>query len=192
MDGKDYPTPWGDFIAWQAVDAQTWQSTSKVNGMVTSVSTMALGADAKTLNVDSKVSRANGESSTSSVVYQRVSGRKGLAGKWKARTVNSAPSTIVLAENGPDGVTLMAMEEKASCSAKFDGKDQPATGPGWPSGWTCSIAKKGPSGLAITWKKDGRLMYQDSMTVSADGQELTDVSSAPAASEKVKVVFDRQ
>jgi hypothetical protein len=191
-DGKDYPTPWGDVTSWKVVDKNTWQSTSKVNGKVTSVSTMTLGADGKTLKVDSKSNRANGETSKSTAEYQRVSGTSGFAGKWKARNVNTALMTLVLAANGPDGVTLTVVEEKGTCSARFDGKDHPAKGPSWPTGWTCAIAKNGATGLDVTWKKDGRVMYQDSMSVSADGKVMTDVSNAPAASEKVKVVFDRQ
>src|SRR5262245_3182478 len=79
---------------------------------------------------------------------------------------------MTLAANVADGVMLTYVEEKGSCSAKFDGKDAPATGPIWPSGWTCSIAMNGASGLDISWKKDGKLMDKDAFTVSADGNNV--------------------
>lgn len=94
--------------------------------------------------------------------------------------------------SGPDSVSLTFVEEKGACSAKFDGKDHPATGPIWPSGWTCLVAKSGASALDVTWKKDGRVMNKDTLTPSADGKTLTNVSGAPATTEKVKVVYDRQ
>jgi hypothetical protein len=99
--------------------------------------------------------RANEKTSHDTAVYQRVSGASGLTGKWKARKVTiGSPGSLVLAANGPDEVTLTSVEEKGTCAAKFDGKDHPATGPYWPAGWTCSIAKRGTSGLDMTWKKD--------------------------------------
>lgn len=44
----------------------------------------------------------------------------------------------------------------------------------------------------MTWKKDGKVMYQDTLTPSADGKTLTDAGTAPATTEKVTVVYDRQ
>lgn len=89
-------------------------------------------------------------------------------------------------------MTLTFVEEKGTCTAKFDGKDYPATGPIWPSGWTCVIAKNGASAIDVTWKKDGKVMYKDTFTPSADGKTLTDLGGAPATTEKIKAVYDRQ
>jgi hypothetical protein len=62
----------------------------------------------------------------------------------------------------------------------------------WPAGWTCVIAKNGAAALDLTWKKDGKDMYKSTMTVSADGKTLTEMTAAPGTGEKVKIVYDRQ
>lgn len=192
-DGNDYPTPWGITSAWKATDANTWENTSKANAKVVSTATLKLSSDSKTLTVDSKSIKATGDTSNDSAVYQRLSGGSGLAGKWKTKNVKiGSPGTLNIKPSGSDGLNLTWVEEKGACNAKFDGKDHPATGPIWPSGWTCSIAKNGASALDVTWKKDGKVMYRDTFTPSADGKTLTDVSGGAATTEKVKVVYDRQ
>src|SRR5262249_6246358 len=60
-DGKDYPTPWGTVAVWKAIDATSWENTSKTNGKVIGSSTLKLSADGKTLTVDSKNIKATGE-----------------------------------------------------------------------------------------------------------------------------------
>jgi len=191
-DGKEYSTPWGTSTSWKAVNATTWETTSKVQGKVTGTATMKLSADGKSLTVDSKSIKATGETSNDSAVYERVTGASGLAGKWKTKNLKiGSPGTAVIAANGADGLTLTYVEEKGNCAPKFDGKDYPATGPIWPSGWTCMIAKSG-DGFDLTWKKDGKVMYKDSFTTSPDGKVLTDLGNAAGTTEKTKAVYDRQ
>jgi hypothetical protein len=192
-DGKDYPTPWGSSSAWKAIGTNAWEVTSKTNDKVVSTATMSLAADGKTLTVDAKNVKATGETSNDSAVYQRLSGGPGLGGKWKTKNLKiGSPGTLTITPSGSDGLMLTFVEEKGTCSAKFDGKDHPATGPIWPSGWTCVIAKNGATALDVTWKKDGKAMYKDTFTPSADGKTLTDLSGAVATTEKVKAVYDRQ
>ena len=192
-DGKDYPTPWGTVAVWKTIDANTWENTNKTNGKVTGTSTLKLSADGKTLTVDSKNIKATGETSNDSATYQRVSGGPGLAGKWKTKNVKiGSPGTMNITSSGSDGVTMTFVEEKGTCGAKLDGKDYPATGPIWPAGWTCVVAKSGTSGLDVSWKKDGKVMYKDVYTASPDGKTLTDMGGAPATNEKVKAIYDRQ
>jgi hypothetical protein len=192
-DGKEYPTPWGSVTSWKNVDASTWETTNKVDGKVTGTSTLRLGADGRSLSVDSKNIKADGKSSSDSSIYQRVSGTSGLSGKWKTKNVKiGSPGTLTIADKGADGLTLTFVEEKGTCDAKFDGKDHPATGPIWPSGWTCSIAKNGATGFDVVWKKDRKVMYNDSFKISTDGKVLTNESDAPAVSEKIRAVYDRQ
>jgi hypothetical protein len=192
-DGNDYPTPWGSSSAWKAVGANQWEVTNKVDAKVVGTATLKLAADGKTLTLDAKNVRATGEVSNDTAVYQRLSGESGLTGQWKTKNLKiGAPGTMSITPSGPDGLTLTFVEEKGTCSAKFDGKDHPATGPIWPSGWTCVIAKSGATALDVTWKKDGKAMYRDTLTASADGKTLTNMSGALATTEKVKVVYDRQ
>src|SRR6202011_5122779 len=121
------------------------------NGKVSSTSTAKLSADGKTLSVDAKRVKADGGTSDDSMTFQRVSGGPGLAGKWKTKNLKtSSPETLSLTQKGSDGLTISLGNEGGVCDAKFDGKDYPATGPVWPSGWTCVIAKNGASGVDLS------------------------------------------
>src|SRR6476659_5139135 len=47
-DGKEYPTPWGATAAWKNIDANTWESTDRINGKVISTNTLKVSSDNKT------------------------------------------------------------------------------------------------------------------------------------------------
>src|SRR6266849_9365163 len=178
-DGKDNMTPWGMTMAWKTVDPKTWELTEKTNGKVTATSTVKLSDDGKTLNVDAKRVKGDGGTSNDTVALQRVSGGPGLAGKWKTKKLNTnSPQTLSLTPKGSDGITISLGNEGGLCDAKFDGKDYPATGPVWPAGWTCVVAKDGARGVNLTWRKDGKDMYKSSLMASADGKTLTETGSA--------------
>jgi hypothetical protein len=192
-DGKDNMTPWGMTVAWKAAGADTWEMIEKTNGKVTCTSTLKLSADGKMLTLDAKRVKADGGTSNDSITLQRVSGGPGLAGKWKTKNLKtSSPATLSLTQKGSDGLTISLGNEGGVCDAKFDGKDYPATGPVWPSGWTCVIAKNGARGVDLTWKKDGKDMYKSMLAVSADGKTLTETGSAAGVNEKFTVVYDKQ
>jgi hypothetical protein len=192
-DGKDYPTPWGVTVSWKNIDANTWETSEKVNGKLVSTSTLKVSPDNKTLAVDSKRAKATGEASNDSIVLNRVSGDSGLVGKWKTKNFKmSSPTTVDIAAKGAEGLTLTYVDEKGICDAMFDAKDHPARGPMWPPGWTCSISKNGARGFDLAWKKDGKPMYKTTLTVSSDGKTLTESGSAAAVNERVKMVYDRQ
>src|SRR5262249_48526627 len=123
----------------------------------------------------------------------RASGGPGLAGEWKTRNLkNSSPQTLTLNSKSSDGLTGSLGNEGGGCDARVDGKEHPAKGPGWASGWTCVIAKEGTSGIALTWKKDGKDMYKSTLVASSDGKTLTETGSAAGVNEKFTVVYDKQ
>jgi hypothetical protein len=192
-DGKEYPTPWGTSTTWRTVDASTWESTDRVNGKTMSTNTLKVSPDNKTLTVNSKRVKATGETSDDSIVLNRVSGDSGLIGKWRTKNFNvSKPGMLDIAAKGADGLVLTFVDEKGVCDAKFDGKQYPASGPMWPAGWTCTIARSGAHGFDLTWSKDGKPMFKGTFTPSNDGKTLTETASSTAIDEKMKVVYDRQ
>ena len=193
FDGKDYMTPWGMTTAWKAVDARTWEMTEKIDGKVIANSTAKLSPDGNTLTVDSKRAKADGGSADSSITLQRVSGGPGMAGRWRTRKLStSTPDTLSLIPKGSDGLTISIANEGGVCDARFDGKDYPARGPLWSSGWTCAVTKRGAGGLNLTWKMNGKDMYKSVLSVSGDGKILTETMVAAGMNEKTIVVFDRQ
>lgn len=76
--------------------------------------------------------------------------------------------------------------------AKFDGKDYRMTGPQAAAKDTFSFKKSGANSFEMTEKIDGKPVYLDTYTASADGKTLTDDGSPLSAKEPTKAVFDRQ
>jgi len=193
LDGKEYPATFGSTATWKTLSANSWETTFKLNGKVLTTDTLTLSADGKSLTVNSKGKKPNGEMLDDTTVAERVSGSSGLAGKWKTKNVKSAaPSVLEIASSGPDGVIFKIVDLDLTCNGKFDGKDHPCSGPTLGPGWTASFAKDGQSGLGMSIKNNGKEFFKLSYSVSADGKTLTENGTATGANEKTKVVYDKQ
>jgi hypothetical protein len=193
MDGKDYPALFGRTAAWKQIDANTWETVNKQDGKQFSTETTRLSPDGKTLTVNAKGSMPAGGTFDQTVVYERVSGGPGLAGKWKTKNVQtSAPTVLELAPSGGDGLAVTIPDFKITADVKFDGKDYPAVGPGLPPGLTLAIQKTGPRSFDMTEKQNGKPLFKLSFTVSADGKTLTEIGGPIGVDEKFKAVYDRQ
>jgi hypothetical protein len=193
IDGKDYPALFGSDAAWTSLGPTSWQTVWKLKGKVLSTDTLTLSADGKTLTVHTKGTKPNGEPIDDTVVSERVSGGPGLAGKWKTRNVkSSSPSVVEFAASGTDGLSFKIVDMELSCDAKLDGKDHPCSGPTLGPGWTVAFAKQGERALDMTIKNNGKVLFKNAYTVSADGKTLTENGSVLGTNEKVTVVYDRQ
>ena len=193
LDGNDYPAMFGSTAAWKSLSANSWETTWKLNGKVLTTDTLTLSADGKTLTVNSKGKKPNGEMLDDTLVAERVSGGPGLAGKWKTKNVKStAPSVLELASSGPDGLVFKIVDMDLTCNGKFDGKDHPCTGPTLGPGWAVSFVNAGPRALDMTVKNNGNVVFKLWYSVSADGKTLTENGTATGPNEKTTVVYDRQ
>ena len=192
-DGKDYPAVFGADAAWTSLGPTSWQTVWKMKGKVLSTDTLTLAADGKTLTVNTKGTKPNGEPIDDTVVAARVSGGPGLSGTWKTKNVkSSSPSVLEFAASGTDGLTFRIVDMQLSCEAKLDGKDHPCSGPTIAPGWTVMIAKQGARALDMTIKNNGKILFKSLYTVSADGKTLTDHGTVVGTKEKTTVVYDRQ
>jgi hypothetical protein len=117
-------------------------------------------------------------------------------GTWKVKqdpsVTSDAPATLTITAKGSDGITVTFGENTQTCTAKFDGKDHPATSPKEPAGWTCLVAKKGPTALEVSWKKDGKTTAISTFKASTDRKTLTYVSGSYTSVETTTVVYDRK
>jgi len=131
------------------------------------------------------------------------------AGTWKMNPAKSkyttdhpAPkSLIVTIEEQPGGMVLDAKGEDASggplhvhYSAKFDGKDYPATGAGDGSN-TVSVKRIDANTVETTNKKNGQVTTRIRSVVSEDGKTRTSTWTGPDSKgqqETWTVVFDKQ
>jgi len=193
LDGKEYPATFGSTATWKTLGANSWETTWKLNGKVLSTDTLTLSADGKSMTVNSKGKKPNGEMMDDTVTAERVSGSSGLAGKWKTKNLKSAaPSVLEITSSGGDGVTFKIVDMDLTCNGKFDGKDHPCSGPTLGPGWTASFANAGARGLDMSIKNNGKEFFKLSYSVSADGKTLTENGTATGANEKTKVVYDKQ
>ena len=193
VDGKDHPALFGRTATWKQIDANTWETVYKQDGKPLSTDTTTLSADGKTLTITSRGPKPAGGTFEQSIVYERVSGGAGLAGKWKTKTVQTGtPTLLELAPSGSDGLSIAIPDFKITSDVKFDGKDYPAVGPGVPPGLTMTIQKTGPRSFDLTEKQNGKPLFKLSFTVSDDGNTLTEIGGPVGVNEKFKVVYDRQ
>jgi len=191
MDGNEYPSLWGSTAAWKQIDDHTWETVGKMGDLVIHQTTK-ISADGKTMTVSGKGKKPNGEPIEEDSIWQRVSSGAGLVGKWKSNKVQVTSENWEFCANGDDGLTLEISDYKTECSVKFDGKGYPCTGPTMPKNFLMTARKAGPRSLEFTETMDGKVVYRDLFTVSADGKTMTDEAAAAGANEKIKVVYDKQ
>jgi hypothetical protein len=191
LDGKEYPAFWGMTACWRQVDSSTWETIYQ-QGAMTTTSVTKISPDGKTMTVKSTGKKPNGEDFQETATSARVSGGPGLAGKWKSTNVQVPTQSWEISANGDDGLTMRIVDYDAVCSVKFDGKDNQCTGPTMPKGFTISARRTGPRTLRFTEKIDGKVLFSDVFTVSADGKTMVDDSSPTGSKEKMKLLYDKQ
>jgi hypothetical protein len=193
VDGKEYTGPLGGTIVWKQIDDHTWESTYKRKGILLSTDTSKLSPDGKTITVVSKGTKPNGETFQDTAVYERISGEKGLLGGWRDKEVKiSSPGTMVIKPSGEDGLVFTSVGYKATCEAKFDGKDYPVTGPTVAEGMTMTLKRTGPRSFEVVEKQKGKPLFKSTSTVSPDGRTLTEVGGPIAVNEPYTAVYERQ
>lgn len=192
-DGKEYPAFFGSTAAWKQLDANTWQATYTLKGTVLSTDTIKVSPDGKMLTVSAKGTKPDGASFESTAEYQRLTGKAGLAGKWKSTKVAmSSPETMELAASKDDGINWQIPAYKISVDLRFDGKDYPVTGPTMPADFTIALTSMGTRSFEMVQKAGGKVVYRGTYTLSEDGKTLTAVFSPEGTNEKVTAVYDRQ
>jgi hypothetical protein len=190
VSGKDFPTPDGGTTSWREVNPTTWEATNKVNGKPIASYTLTLKGNS--IAAVMKATKPDGSALEQSSVWNRVSGGPGFLGKWKSTEMKGAPSTLAIALDGANGITISYPEFQIACKASFDGKDYAMTGAGATMKQTLAFEKAGPNSIKMTTKIAGKPFYVDVLTLSADGKTLTDDGSPVAAKEPVKAVYERQ
>jgi hypothetical protein len=188
LDGKEYKT-WFGSTSWKANGTNKWLQQSTITDGSKFVGEITLSSDGNTLTVTSKGTPAKGgQAASTTETYRRISGGPGLVGAWGLS--RSSAETLILSTAASGETTLASVEEKASCTAKFDGKDYAAKGPSM-GDVMCVFSKNGQNGFDVTWKYPGLPIGHDSIAVSADGRTLTVTSNGPQIPENTRVVYDR-
>ena len=191
IDGQEYPSLWGTTSVWKQVDPHCWETQIKM-GAMTMTQSSEVSADGKTMTVSVKGKKPNGEPMEENATWRRVSGGPGLTGTWKSNKVQVSSENWEIEANGEDGLTFKIVDYNAVCSVKFDQKEYPCTGPTMPKNFMMSAKKIGPRSIEFQETLEGKAVYHDVFTVSADGKTLVDEASPAASTEKIKIVYDKQ
>jgi hypothetical protein len=75
-------------VLFKKIDEKTYDATTKRNGTLIGASTWKLSDDGKSMAIDFKRTKANGETYEDSSTYIRTSGNNGLAGSFRGRKGN--------------------------------------------------------------------------------------------------------
>jgi hypothetical protein len=191
-DGKDYTAVTSYTVACKKVSDTAYDFTYKQNGKVQSTDQLAISADGKTMTDTGKTMRPDGTTSTSVDTYDRISGTSGLVGEWKHVNVKSTGADLFTISISGTTLTQRNPAYKSSVTAKLDGSDAPLTGPAMVAGVTVSFKPIGSRQLYSVTKLNGKVIGEDTMTLSADGTTITDVSSSPGQSAKQTYVYEKQ
>jgi hypothetical protein len=192
-DGTENETPWGGTLAVRGLDSLSWESIVRMNGQVIGTDTMWLSADGQTLTSRSHRPDADGGSGATEMQMTRASGGPGLAGTWRGSSVSgSMMGELSFTALADSGLTIEYTGMGATCAPTFDGADAPAVSTMLGDDWSCAIATDEAGGLSLTWKRMGEPRYVSAYSVSADGDTLTEVSTASGINEPVTVVYTRK
>ena len=192
-DGSSIVTPLGTERTFKKTGDDSYEATSKRNGNLLSTSAWKVSADGNSLVIDSKGTKPNGDKFNDSVTYTRTAPGTGLVGGWKSTKVKlSSPSAISFQSSGQDDVTLSISAIKATCNAKWDGKDYPASGPTVPDGVTLALTKTGPNTFKMVEKIKTKAVAIVRYTVAADGKSMVAKGTNGAGKEPYTEIWEKQ
>ena len=193
-DGSPIQTPLGGVRTFKKVDDQTYENSLKRDGVLLSTAVYELSADGKTLTINSKGTRPNGDTFENHLIYMRTAGAgKGIAGSWKSTEVKlSSPAAITIASAGKDDVTFQISALKATCAGKCDGKDYALAGPTTAKGLTMAFVRTSPNSFKIVRKVSGKAIDIENYTLSADGHVLTGHGTDGEGKEPYTEIYDKQ
>jgi hypothetical protein len=192
-DGSSFTTPMGMERTFLKTGDDSYTATSKRGGVLLRTTTIKVSSDGKTLMEEAKGTKPNGDNFDDTFTYVRTSPGTGLIGSWKSTEVKlSSPNSLTIQTDGADGVTTTLSAIKASCQAKWNGKDFPATGPTVPDGLTLALSKTGPSSFKLVQKFKGKVIVIAHYQVAADGKSMTLKGTNGLGKEPFTEVFDKQ
>jgi hypothetical protein len=198
-DGTDQPTPgtkYRDTLAVKIVNDKAIEITSKKGGKVIASEKETVSAAGKTISVEfTEYPEKSAQPVTGKVTLIRVAtgpaGSHAISGSWRAEKINAVSENALALtfKASADGLTLSSQTGEGY-DAKFDGKDYPIKGDR--AGSVVSLKKVNDRTIDEIIKRDGKIVYVNQMTVSADGKTLTLVSEDKERGTKTSMVAAKQ
>jgi hypothetical protein len=190
LKGNQYPTPDGGTTSCLETTPTTREGTNRMNGKV--VSTYSLSLNGDSISWAGRLIKADGSIVEQSGTSTRVSGGPEFLGKWKQTDVKGTPTSMEIAIKGEKGITIKYPESQSECTGSIDMKDYPLREAERVSKITLAFESTGTNTMKITTKLSGKPFFIDVLTLSPDGQTLTDDGNTVSVDEPVKAVYERQ
>ncbi len=191
-DGSSITTPMGQDRSFVKGADGSYTSTVKLHGTLLRTNTWKVAADGNTLTIESKGTKPNGDAFDDFTTYTRTAPGEGIVGGWKSTQVKlSSPNSISIKTDGDD-VTLTISAIKASCQARWDGKDHGCSGPTLVDGLTVALTKTGPTTFKLVEKKKDKMLSILRYRVAKDGQALYMKGTNGEGKEPFTEVWDKQ
>ncbi|MGE5357727.1 MAG: hypothetical protein ACM3NQ_01830 [Bacteroidales bacterium] len=198
-DGTDQPVvgdPMRDTVAVRVIDDKTVEFTDKRGGKVIGKGKETVSADGKTMTIDFESFPPSGAKSvTGKQTMTRVAagpaGAHAISGSWQVQKMDQVSENgLMITLNGTDDGLSMTAPTGESFDAKFDGKDYPVKND--LPGTMVSLKKLGERSVEQTIKRDGKVLYVNTMTVAADGKTMTYKSEDKQTGNVFSIVATKQ
>jgi hypothetical protein len=192
-DGKAYPTIGDRTVTCTGTPEAGFDFTAAAHGTVLSKYHRSFSPDGATMMIHGTSMRPDGSSYDFDETLKRLSGTRGLAGKWlNVKDKTNAANVMVMQVAG----NMLHIEEPAQkemIDAKLDGSDGKANGPNVPPGAAPTYKADGANKLDFSIKLNGKVLYQGTYTLSPDGKSFVESEWVPGKmAEKDRVVYEKR
>lgn len=182
-DGTDQPVtgqPF-DMLSVKEVDPHTVQFVTKKNGKTVFEQTRTASDDGKTLKVKTtSYPPDSAQPITTESTLERegkpATGINAISGSWKLTKANESDNGLLTTFKGSGDEMTMSEPTGTNWTAKFDGKESPVKGSYGSD--SVSLKQINDRTIEVSYKRGGKLIEVDKMTVSADGKTMTTVSES--------------
>ena len=149
--------------------------------------------DGKTMTVNETGIREDGTTTTATVMMHRLSGTRGLVGKWQSTKAELPSDISFVIETKGDWIKFSNAKEKSATEGRMDGSPMTETGPNLTPGVAHAVKRDGPNKLHETIQRDGKVITESNLTLSAEGKTITEETWTPGKeNEKLTWVWERQ
>jgi hypothetical protein len=150
----------------------TLDMTRMENGVKTNTYHWELSADGKVFTATATALRPSGPVVTGQLVALRISGSKGFAGQWRdVSFLKSHPDLTLSVDRQYLHIDYPSAGQYVD--APLNGADAAMYGPHAVAGTTYGIQRAGEREFLILSKRNGKILSQQSLTLSNDGRVVT-------------------
>lgn len=196
-DGQDQPVSGQsyDTIAVKEVDAHTTQVVAKKNGKTAWEQTRTASDDGKSLTLKTTIHPPNSDQPVlAEITLERIgqapANANATSGSWRVQKVKESENGLVGTYKRSGDEMSFSTPDGESWTAKMDGKDYPVKGTYYAD--AVSLKHVSDNTLEVSYKRGGKLIEVNKITVSPDGKKMTTVTESKLTGRVSTFVADKQ